>query len=234
MREFEFASFKTDDDLAQVVAREWLTAVREEHRVALSGGRIAGKLFSAVVAQAGKQTGALASADFFWADERCVPPADPGSNFGSARTLLLDPLHIPPENIHRIRGEAIPQMAAVEAAGELIRVAGTASDGQPVLDLVFLGMGEDGHVASLFPGEAHELMSDPAVYRPVWNSPKPPSRRVTLGYGTLAAAREVWVLVTGEGKAQALKDSLEPGSRTPLGRVLELRRHTRVFSDISL
>ena len=74
------------------------------------------------------------------------------------------------------------------------RIMPLNADGQPMLDLIILGMGEDGHVASLFPGEAEATRADAAVYRAVKNSPKPPPRRVTLGYAAIAAARQVWVL----------------------------------------
>ena len=103
----------------------------------------------------------------------------------------------------------------------------------PVLDLVLLGMGEDGHVASLFPGEPETVMASKEVYRAVTNSPKPPPNRVTLGYPAIAAAQHVWVLVSGAGKERALRESLEPSGRTPLARVLRLRRQTTLFAYLA-
>ena len=101
-----------------------------------------------------------------------------------------------------------------------------------MLDLIFLGMGEDGHVASLFPGESESARTNPAVYRAIRNSPKPPPTRVTLGYPAIAAAREVWVLASGGGKEAALRESLKPDGQTPLSRVLQTHPKPKVFTDI--
>ena len=122
----------------------------------------------------------LANVQFFWADERCVPPDDTESNFRLANELLFAPLKISESQIHRIRGELPPETAAAQAAAELRRFASSNANGQPVLDLIFLGMGEDGHVASLFPDEMEIAGSDKAVYRAVNNSPKPPPNRITI------------------------------------------------------
>jgi len=122
--------------------------------------------------------------------------------------------------------------AVQQAESEICRVAEMDASGQPVLDLVFLGMGEDGHVASLFPGD-QEAIESQAVYRAV-TGPKPPPRRITLGYRTLAAAREVWVLASGEGKKEALKNSLADDGDTPLARVLQSRKNTEIFTDFIL
>ncbi|MGO9201590.1 MAG: 6-phosphogluconolactonase [Limisphaerales bacterium] len=97
-------------------------------------------------------------------------------------------------------------------------------------DLLFLGMGEEGHVASLFPGEPEETAASQAVYRPV-TVPKPPPRRITLGYPAICAARQVRVLAAGPGKASALRQSLDPAGNTPLARVLKQRPHTRILTD---
>jgi len=169
---------------------------------------------------------------FFWADERCVPPNDPESNFAAAEKHFFQPMGISAGNIHRIRGEDIADLAAQQAAQEILRVAPSNSDGQPVLDLILLGMGEDGHVASLFPREPASMTTDKAVCRVINNSPKPPPTRITLGYATIAAARQVWVLASGTGKQAALRESLKPEGQTPLARVLGMRQQTRIFTDI--
>ena len=148
-----------------------------------------------------------------------------------AQELLLGPLGIAGHLIHRIRGEDPPESAAARAQAEISQVAPVTSEGQPVLDLIFLGMGEDGHVASLFPGEPEYVMASKAVYRPVV-AVKPPPHRITMGYPTIAAARQVWVLASGAGKEIALRDALGPGGSTPLGRVLKLRSHTKIFTDV--
>jgi 6-phosphogluconolactonase len=199
--------------------------------VALSGGRIAGRFFSAVAELASQERISLNAWHFFWGDERCVPPSDPESNFAMAKTLLLAPLQIPEKQIHRIRSEDPPTNAAADATAELCRVAPASAENQPVLDLVFLGMGEDGHVASLFPEESDEARRDRAVYRAVVGT-KPPPRRITLGYPAIAAAQAVWVLASGAGKKSALAESIGPTGRTPLAQVLQRRAHTKIYSDI--
>ena len=258
MSNFELITFATADELARMVASQWLDEIEsanregKSHCVALSGGRITQKFFTAVVEQAGQRTVPFGSVHFFWADERCVPPDDPESNFCLAKELLFGPLKIPDNQIHRIRGELPPETAAKIAENELRRFAGSAGipagtnphftclpagkdAGAPGLDLILLGMGEDGHVASLFPGEMETAVSDPAAYRAVRNSPKPPPDRVTLGYAAIAAARQVWVLVSGAGKEGALRASLASNGRTPLGRVAQFRtQKTLVFSDLKV
>jgi len=103
-------------------------------------------------------------------------------------------------------------------------------NGQPVLDLIFLGMGEDGHVASLFPGESEAVMAGEPVYRAVTaaNTATPGHPGLWRDCGGAAG----WVLVSGAGKEAALRESLRPGGQTPLACVLRLRPNTRVFSDL--
>ncbi len=247
MKKFELISFASADELARAVASAWLDEIAaanctgERHCVALSGGRIARKFFGSVVEQAkarkfgGGDAPALPNnVHFFWADERCVPPGDAESNFAIARKLLFAPLKIADAQIHRIRGEDSPEAAAKAAATEISKIVPVNKTGQPVLDLIFLGMGEDGHVASLFPGEPGVLISDNAIYRAVNNSPKPPPNRITLGYAVIAVAKQVWVLVSGADKEAILRESLFSKGRTPLARVTQFRTKTKIFSDFPL
>ena len=237
MGNIELISFATAEDLAKAAAREWLKEIQQangkggSYCVALSGGRIAGRFLSAVAELAKASRCAFDPVEFFWSDERCVPPADPESNFVLAQERLFLPLAVPVRQVHRVRGEAPPEIAAAEAEAELCRIAPRSNSTQPVLDLIFLGLGEEGHVASLFPAESDTLIASPAVYRPVV-ALKPPPRRITLGYPAIAAARQVWVLASGPGKTAALSASLYPDGRTPLARVLQSRKHTRIFTDI--
>jgi 6-phosphogluconolactonase len=237
MGDFDLISFASDDELARAAAVAWLKEVESANRigaahcVALSGGRIVRKFFGTVTEQAEAGAVAFKRIQFFWADERCVLPDDRESNFRLARERLLAPLKIADAQIHRVRGEAPADLAAAEAEAEICCIAPQNPVGQPVLDLIFLGMGEDGHVASLFPGEPEEIVSSTSVYRAVVAT-KPPARRITLGYAAIAAARQVWVLASGPGKEAALRESLRPGGQTPLARMLRLRDYTRVFSDI--
>src|SRR6266478_8858001 len=115
MRHYELISFPGPEELAAAVARAWMQDLQNagsreaSYCVALSGGRIARKLFSASTGLAKAQGLSLDAVEFFWGDERCVPPGDPESNFGIARELLFGPLGSPESQIHRIRGEEQPE-----------------------------------------------------------------------------------------------------------------------------
>jgi 6-phosphogluconolactonase len=238
MPSYELLSFASDDALASAAAVRWLEemgahgALKAPQFVALSGGRIAGKFFADAAQRARADSISLADAHFFWSDERCVPPTDAQSNFALAKASLLDPLRIQADKVHRVRGEIPPDRAAAEAEAEICRLAPLNTAGQPVLDLIFLGMGEDGHVASLFPEAPEEVFRSLSVYQPVLAS-KPPPRRITIGLATIAAASQVWVLASGAGKAKALRESLSAVGRTPLARVLAVRAKTMIFTDIA-
>src|ERR1043166_3716316 len=223
MGDFELIQFSNPEELARTAASNWLTDLRNAsttsaYCVALPGGRIARQFFCSVADQAKESAGLFNSVHFFWGDERCVPPTDPESNFGLAKECLLEPLKVPEPRIHRIKGEEPPDLASAQAEQELRRYASRRGNGQPVLDLVFLGVGEEGHTASLFPGEPEEVIESKAVFRPVPAS-KPPPRRITIGYGTIAAASNVWVLASGPGKQRALAQSLTQAAQTGPVRV---------------
>jgi 6-phosphogluconolactonase len=238
---FQLYSYPDDVTLARAAAGRWLDQlesrskspkVKDSYCVALSGGRIARTFFSEIACQVANRGGLFNGVHFFWADERCVPPTDPESNYALARELLFDPLKIPDAQIHRLHGEENEALALRDAL-ENITAWGKPESGKgsPIFDMIFLGMGEDGHVASLFPGESEQSMADPAFYRAV-TAVKPPPRRMTLGYGMIAGAVEVWVVVAGAGKRGALKESLSPSGKTPLARVLKQRSRTDIFTDV--
>ena len=227
--------FEDAETLATAAAERWRTVLLERDRartftVALSGGRIPKALYKAFASLAADDS--LEGVHFFWGDERVVPSTDPESNFHLAAVPLFLALKIPESQVHRMITERDEKFAVQQAEAEICRVAELNDQGQPALDLVFLGMGEDGHVASLFPGDT-EALKTRAVYRAV-TGPKPPPRRITLGYPALAAAREVWVLASGMGKQEALQASLEPAGDTPLARVLQSRSNTEIFTDFDL
>jgi len=230
-----YTAFPDNIALAEHAAKQWLQllAARDDSKpytVALSGGRTPKLLYKAVAKQIAEVS--FNNVHFFWGDERMVPPTDEESNFKLAAVRLFQALKIPDTQVHRIlteRGEAI---AVQQAEAEICRIANLNGCGQPILDLVFLGMGEDGHVASLFPGDTEALESK-VVYRAV-TGPKPPPRRITLGLPALVAAREVWVLISGQGKAEAMRASLLETGTTPLAKVLQSRTHTEIFTDFDL
>jgi len=233
MQNFKLIQFATADELAQAAAGAWLNEVEAADRagkkycVALSGGRVTQKFFAATVEQARERNISFAPVHFFWADERCVPPGDPDSNYKIANDLLFIPLKISEAQIHRIRGEELPASAVKVIESEFIQ----ATPSQ-VFDLILLGMGEDGHIASLFPGASQAIRDTATSFLVVEHSPKPPPTRISLSYKTIFAAKNVWVLASGAGKESALRESLSPGGRTPLARVLQSRTMTQVFSDI--
>jgi 6-phosphogluconolactonase len=153
--------------------------------------------------------------DFFWGDERCVPPDSPQSNYGMAQSALLDAVRPSPERVHRLRGEDDPERAAAEYESALrafcaaSAAAGESSHAEmPRFDLVLLGMGPDGHTASLFPGssEAVEAKRWVVATRDVHGD----ARRLTMTLPLLNAARKVAFLVVGADKAERVKEVLGP------------------------
>src|SRR3954449_10242080 len=128
MSAFELIRFASDDALASAFAQQWIAELEAPGRegkpysVALSGGRIARRFFTAAADLIKARSIPLGSVNFFWGDERCVPPTDPESNFGIARELLFEPLSIPESQIHRVRGEDPPEVAANDAGRGLCRM----------------------------------------------------------------------------------------------------------------
>jgi 6-phosphogluconolactonase len=150
-------------------------------------------------------------------DERCVPPGDPESNWGQAAEALLD--HVPladPQRL-RIRGElgAVAAAKEYEAMMERLPVAG----GVPRLDVVWLGVGPDGHCLSLFPGRPEVEVLDRLVV-PVHDAPKPPPERVSLTLAALAGAERLLVLASGQGKAQAVARARAGDQALPVTRAV--------------
>ncbi len=150
----------------------------------------------------------------YFGDERCLPVGDSQRNHTMVSETLLEHVAIPPGNVHAIPAELGARAAAIRYAAEL----GNAAP----LDLVLLGMGEDGHVASLFPGNPATGSAAAAV--PVFDAPKPPAERVSLGMGTLNAARQRIFLVAGVGKRAALGQVLL-GKSLPAARVAAAEWH---------
>lgn len=154
---------------------------------------------------------------FLFGDERGVPPDHPDSNFGLAQKALFTPLHIPPNAIHRMRAEERDLTRAALAYEETIRsVAKTSAPAWPRLDLILLGLGDDGHIASLFPGTA--ALNDRARLVVPNQSPKGVTSRLTMTLGVINQATVVLFLVTGASKASMVRAVLEP--RTEAERTL--------------
>lgn len=174
-------------------------AGQDRTTMALSGGSTPRLLFEQM-AQSGF---AWDRVHFFWADERCVPPADPQSNYQLAEEFLFTPARIPHSNVHRVEGELSPAQAAAHYVEEIRNFFGLAPGELPRFDIVQLGMGPDGHTASLFPGSP--ALDDREFIAAAVSSPKPPPWRVTLMPGVLLAAGHSVFLVSGEDKAEAVR-----------------------------
>ena len=165
--------------------------------------------------------------DVYWVDERAVPEDSPESNAQLGRSLWLDPGGFPCERVHPMSGSA-PDLGA--AAAEYAQQLATSDGSPPVLDLVLLGVGEDGHVASLFPGHP-ALMEESALVVAVTDAPKPPARRLSLTLPVLAGAVRVVVAAFGKAKADALRAALDPASPLPVARVLSRAKRPLVLVD---
>lgn len=205
-------------EAARVVIEARARAGDAGFALALSGGRSAPHLFAALVAENHRRRAGLEVSDFFWADERCVAPEHAESNYRVARAGLFDPLGVGGERVHRLEGERTPVEAARFANEDWDRFLARRGTVAPWLDCVVLGLGEDGHVGSLFPENLEADIAATTAFRAVTGS-KPPPWRVTMGYPLLWEARLVVVLVTGNGKESVLKRSLAGDASIPLGRV---------------
>jgi 6-phosphogluconolactonase len=214
------------DDLADTVAAQLvarLAAAQAEHgsaSVVLTGGGIGTAVLKAAAATAGDLDWSLV--DVWWGDERWVPADDADRNEKGAREALLDVVAVPADRVHPIpasdAGYAEPEDAAAAYTAELLAAGGGAL---PRIDVLMLGVGPEGHVASIFPDSPAVTDDRPALA--VRDCPKPPPTRVSLGFGTITAAEEVWLLVSGEGKAEAVARALSgretPGSLPAAGAV---------------
>jgi 6-phosphogluconolactonase len=164
----------------------------------------------------------------FWSDERCVPPNNEASNYKMAKQSLIDQIVIPDANIHRMRGELDPAEAAVAYRAELNAHFGES--GVPRFDLVLLGLGEDGHTASLFPGTEAVKRGDELVVENY--VPLNDAWRLTFTFTLINNAREVFFLVTGEAKAAVAKGIIEvSNSRLPASAVRPISGELHWYLD---
>jgi 6-phosphogluconolactonase len=186
-------------------------AIRGTASVVLTGGGIGTAVLERVAdlaAEPAREEVDWTAVDVWWGDERFVPADDDERNEKGARRALLDRVGVPAERVHAMPASdgrfAEPEEAADWYAAEL---AAAADDGElPRFDVLLLGMGPEGHVASIFPASPAARDERPVVA--VRECPKPPSTRVSLGFPAINAAEEVWLLVSGEGKADAVARAL--------------------------
>ena len=183
---------------------------REHCSLALSGGETPRPVYQCLAAEL-PEPEAWSRVEIYFADERCVPPADPASNYRMAKETLLDRLPAAPERVHRMEGERSDRDAAARAYEALLPQR---------LDILVLGLGADGHIASLFPGSPSLAESRRRVL--AVTAPKPPPERLTVTPPVIRAARLTIGLVAGAGKAEALArvlDGADDPDRTP-GRLV--------------
>lgn len=216
-----FSITKTIDELVRTAATDIVNAARAAvaargvFSIALSGGATPRLLYEALASPAIAAEAPWEDMRFFWGDERHVPPDHPDSNFRMAREALLDHVPVPPQNMHRIIAElpnadtvAVAYADDIRQSFELDESLGL--NGQvalPRFDLILLGLGEDGHTASLFPhspalAERKRLV----VANPV---PKLGTTRITITLPVINNAARVWFMITGGSKARVLRDVIE-------------------------
>jgi 6-phosphogluconolactonase len=198
------------DDLATAVAGAFLRLVRVRQStgdipaVGLTGGTIADKIHREIARLGAGSDVDWSRVDFFWGDERFVAPDSDDRNAKQARAAMFDLLPVDPARIHEIPSTADADSvdAAAMAYADTVRATGSAG-----FDLLMLGVGPDGHIASLFP-EFPQLDVDDAVAVGVTGSPKPPPERVSLTFAALLRSQEVWFLVSGGDKAAVVARAL--------------------------
>jgi len=204
-----FKIFHSVNDLGEF-ALEWLTLKMEEApdkkwiTVALSGGTTPGQLFD-YIALHGQKAVDWNRFLFFWSDERCVLPDSEDSNYRMARLSLLEKLNIPNEHIFRIHGEADSTQEALRYS-RILSEKIPSVNGLPCFDLILLGLGEDGHTASIFPGNM-QLFQSEHICEAV-KHPQTGQERITLTGTVINNANNVAFLVTGFGKAKIVSKVL--------------------------
>ena len=204
----EIRVFPSPQELAQAVTSDWIQSARQAEQsqrlfsVALSGGSTPRLLYQLLALPKNSRQIPWPSVHLFWGDERCVPPDHADSNYRMAWETLLKFTPLPQENIHRIAGELDPQQASQQYAQKIRKVLG---EDKPRLDWVLLGMGTDGHTASLFPGQS--LLKEPQGICGV--AERPDHQRISLTLDVINNAKRVSFIVAGAAKADRVYDILE-------------------------
>jgi 6-phosphogluconolactonase len=205
--------FSTPADVAAAAAELFTSSIasavkaRGIARVAISGGTTPKAMFSLLASEPFVSRVAWDKLDLYWVDERCVPPDDAESNYRMTREALLSKVPLPADRIHRMEGELEPEVAAARYEAAIRNGFKLEGAETPTFDLVLLGMGDDGHTASLFPHtEALNEMSHIVVANHV---PQKDTWRITLTWPVINQGREVAFLIEGDKKAQVLHDVFE-------------------------
>ncbi len=211
-RDAEIVVLPNSEALAREAAQRFVALAtqavetRGRFSVALSGGSTPERLYRLLAEERYRVLVPWAQCHLFWADERCVPPDDPGSNYRMANEAWIQHVPIPPENVHRIRGELEPKAAAQVYAHELVDVF---CGPRPRFDLILLGLGEDGHTASLFPGSAALQEREKLAVAVEALYQDRPANRVTLTLPAINSARQILFLVVGSAKAEMVRETID-------------------------
>lgn len=181
-------------------------AARPVAHIALTGGSLGSAVVASLLGVPGRRAVDWSRVHVWWGDERYLPAGDPDRNDTQADDAGLGELGLDPAKVHRVPGPDTSSSAeeSAQAYGEALRAQGSGA-----WDVVFLGVGPDGHVASLFPHHDAQRITD-AIAVAVHDSPKPPPTRVSLTYECLERTRQVWFVVAGADKAEAVKAALTP------------------------
>jgi 6-phosphogluconolactonase len=204
--------FKNKEELTVAFCTEMLklSNQKENFSISLSGGNTPKFIFQKIAADY-KNKFDWNRIHLFWGDERCVPPDDDESNFGMTKKYLLNQITIPEHNVHRIKGEKDPVTEA-ERYTEEIKSNAKFKNGLPRFDLVMLGLGEDGHTASIFPNQMSLINSEKICEVAV--HPSSGQKRVTLTGRVINNASVITFLVTGDSKKEILKKVLVDKNKT--------------------
>ena len=200
--------FQTPYDLAEKFAEEMVCMINESVKeektftVALSGGSTPELLFSLLGDNYAKSV-SWKNVHLFWGDERCVPPDNAESNFGLTKRKLIDKIEIPAINVHRIKGEEDPEYEAERYSNEILTFT-QSRNGLPFFDLFILGLGDDGHTASIFPGNTEILNSEKICE--VATHPVTYQQRITITGRVINNSSRVVFLVTGKKKAEIVEN----------------------------
>lgn len=206
----ELKIFQSPYELAEKFAQEVVGMINESSQkgksfsVALSGGSTPDMLFSLLGDQYAKSV-SWEKVHLFWGDERCVPPDNVESNFGMTKRKLIDKIEIPAANIHRIRGEEDPKTEALRYSDEILNST-QEREGLPLFDLFILGLGDDGHTASIFPGNM-DLLNSVKICE-VAIHPLTYQKRITITGRVINNSSRVVFLVTGKKKAGIVENIL--------------------------
>jgi len=227
------------DSLAAAVAARFITKVVDlvdefdEASVVLTGGTMGGAVLEAINASAARDSVEWSRVNVWWGDERWLPAGDPERNETQARAALLDHVPLDPARVHPFAASdaGIELDAAADAYAAEILAHSPANANMPHFDITFLGMGPDGHIASLFP-ERSGIRERELTVIPVRNSPKPPPERLSLTLPVINSSARVWLVVAGSDKASALGLTLAGASTNEVPAAgVEGRRKTLFFVD---